>query len=133
MRIDVVMPDPQRYLRRDLAAMLHPDVDACYVPRSHVPFKLPHLIEYLVGRRLAHLVGIDEMVQQGALLTYGARRHSHWEPMALMLRDVLAGSIAREMPFERPRDFVLAVNAHQAMRMGVRIPKNILRRANVVV
>jgi putative ABC transport system substrate-binding protein len=134
MTIDVVVPSSPSDVRPELQR-IHPDrVDACYLPLGDVPFySAGFLIEYFQRHRMPNLFAQDLNVASGALMSYGIRRNSHWLPMARMLRLVIAGVPAREIPFERPKDFVLAVNVGQAEKMGIRIPKSILRRANLIV
>ncbi len=134
MKIDVVVPSSPADVGPELHR-LHPGrVDACYLPLGDVPFySARFLIDFFQRHRMPNLFAQDLNVASGALMSYGIRRNSHWLPMARMLRLVIAGVAAREIPFERPRDFVLAVNVGQAEKMRIRIPKSILRRANLIV
>jgi putative ABC transport system substrate-binding protein len=132
--IDLVIPAAPRNVEWEFERLLPSRADACYVPNSDVTFfSTPALIAFLQRHRMPHLFASDGALQQGALMSYGVRKDSHWEPMATMLRHILSGAEASEMPFERAREFVLGVNASQAAKMGVAIPKHILRRANLVV
>jgi putative ABC transport system substrate-binding protein len=134
IEIDFVIPAAPRSVEWEFDRLLPSRADACYVPDSDVTFfSTPALIAFLQRHRVPHLFASDGALRSGALLSYGVRRDSHWEPMATMLRHILSGAEASDMPFERARDFVLGVNATQARSMGVAIPKHILRRANLVV
>jgi putative tryptophan/tyrosine transport system substrate-binding protein len=114
---------------------LHPSrVDACYIPRSDVLFySLGLIVDTLVRHRLPNIAQTESSLRAGALMSYGALGQSHWQSMAMMLSLVLSGVAAQEIPFERPREFVLALNLGQASRMGIRIPKKILQRANLIL
>jgi putative ABC transport system substrate-binding protein len=132
--IDLVIPAAPRNVEWEFERLLPSRADACYVPNSDVTFfSTPALIGFLQRHRVPHLFASDGALRLGALMSYGVRKDSHWEPMATMLRHILSGAEASEMPFERAREFVLGVNASQAAKMGVAIPKHILRRANLVV
>jgi putative ABC transport system substrate-binding protein len=134
MEIEIIVPASPFDVRPQLH-LVHPGrMDACYLPIGDVPYySSPVLIEHFQRHRLPHLFAHDSIVTAGALMSYGVRRGSHWEPMARMLRLVIDGVPAREIPFERPKDFVLAVNVTQAKKMRITIPKSILRRANIIV
>jgi putative ABC transport system substrate-binding protein len=132
--IDLVIPAAPRSVEWEFERLLPSRTDACYVPNSDVTsFSTPALIGFLQRHRVPHLFASDGALHLGALLSYGVRKDAHWQPMATMLRHILSGAEASAMPFERAREFVLGVNAAQASRMGLQIPKHILRRANLVV
>jgi putative ABC transport system substrate-binding protein len=134
MKLDLVIPASPRDVDWEFDRILRNRTQACYVPRSDMGlFNSPALIAFFQRERLPNLFAHDGDVFAGALMSYGVRRQSHWLPMAQLLRNVLAGIPARELPFERPKDFLLGVNATQAARMGIAIPKSILRRASFVV
>jgi putative ABC transport system substrate-binding protein len=108
--------------------------DAWYAPRTDVLLHAgPALVSFFELNRLPSLFGADHLVRAGGLMSYGLGQHSHWDSMAGILRLIIAGVSARDIPIERPKDFVLAVNVGQARKMGIAIPKRILRRANLIV
>jgi putative ABC transport system substrate-binding protein len=108
--------------------------DAWYVPRTDVLMHAtPALLAFFEVNRYPSLFGDDRTVRAGGLMSYGLGQHSHWDSMAGMLKLIIAGVSARDIPIERPKDFVLAVNAGQARKMGIVIPKRILRRATLIV
>ena len=132
--IDLVIPASPRSVEWEFERLLPSRTDACYVPNSDVTaFSAPALIAFLQRHRMPHLFASDGALRLGALMSYGVRRDSHWLPMATMLRHVLSGAEASDMPFERAREFLLGINAAQAARMGLVIPKHIVRRANLVI
>jgi ABC-type uncharacterized transport system substrate-binding protein len=134
MTLDLVIPASPRDVDWEFDRILRNRTEACYVPRSDMGlFNSPALIAFFQRQRLPNLFAHDGDVFAGALMSYGVRRDSHWMPMAQLLRNVLAGIVARDLPFERPKDFLLGVNATQAARMRIPIPKSILRRASFVV
>jgi putative ABC transport system substrate-binding protein len=134
MKLDLVVPESPDRIDREFGRILANHAEAGYVPRSDVGFfSSKALIGFFQRHRLPNLFANDSELEAGALMSYGVRRQSHWLPMAMMLRVVLDGVPAREVPFERPKDFVLGVNATQAAKMGIPISKSILRRANLVV
>ncbi|MGZ5111976.1 MAG: ABC transporter substrate binding protein [Usitatibacter sp.] len=108
--------------------------DAWYAPRTDVLMHAtPALVSFFDFNRLPSLFGDDRTVRAGGLMSYGLVQNAHWNSMAAMLRLIIAGVSARDIPIERPKDFVLAVNAGQARKMGIAIPKGILKRANLIV
>ncbi len=55
------------------------------------------------------------------------------QPMAIfhqMMREILKGKAAGDIPVRRPRDFELALNPSEAERLGIRLPPAMLRRAD---
>lgn len=132
--IDLVIPAAPRSVEWEFERLLPARTDACYMPNSDVTFfSAPALIAFLQRHRVPHLFASEGALQLGALMSYGVRKDSHWQPMATMLRHILSGAAAHDLPFERAREFVLGVNAAQAAKMGIVIPKHIVRRANLVV
>jgi putative ABC transport system substrate-binding protein len=131
--IDLVIEEDSKGLFARLRE-LDARIDAWYLPRTDLlGTNSTRLIEFFQSMRKPHLLPHEGFVRQGALLSYGLRMNSHWDSMARMVRLIVAGVPAREIPVERPKDFVLAVNMDQARRMGIRIPKRILRRADLIV
>jgi len=132
--IDLVIPAAPRSVEWEFERLLPARADACYAPNSDVTlFSSPQLIAFLQRHRVPHLFGSQGALQHGAMMSYGVRRDSHWQPMATMVRHILSGAAASDMPFERASEFVLGVNVAQVRKMGLRIPKHMLRRANLVV
>ncbi len=55
------------------------------------------------------------------------------QPMAIfheMMRAILKGKPAGDIPVRRPRDFELALNPSEAERLGIKLPPALLRRAD---
>jgi putative ABC transport system substrate-binding protein len=134
MTLDLVIAASPRDIDWEFDRILRNRADACFVPRSDVLFhSSPALIDFFSRQRMPNLFAHEGRVREGGLLSYGPRAQSQWRSIAGMLRSILGGVAARELPFERPKDFLLGVNATQAARMGIRLPKSILRRASFVV
>ena len=134
IEIDVVIPASPRSVEWEFERLVPSRADACYVPASDVTyFSGQRLIDFLQRHRMPHLVASDGLLRLGALMSYGVRRDSHWQPMATMVHHLLSGAEASDMPFERAREFLLGINATQAAKLGIPIPKHMVRRANLVV
>jgi ABC-type uncharacterized transport system substrate-binding protein len=132
--IDLVIPAAPRSVDWEFERLMPSRTDACYAPNSDVTlFSSPQLIAFLQRHRVPHLFGSQGALPLGAMMSYGVRRDSHWQPMATMVRHILSGAEASDMPFERASEFVLGVNAAQCAKLGLAIPKHLLRRANLVV
>lgn len=132
--VDLVIPASPRSVEWEFERLLPSRADACYVPQSDVTFfGGTALIAFLQRHRVPNLFASDDALRLGALMSYGVRRDSHWLPMATMVRHILSGAEASDLPFESAREFLLGINAAQATKMGVAIPKHVVRRANLVV
>lgn len=121
-----------------IAAALHEvevrPQDAWYLPRGDALLHGVGPIMHLLQRhRLPHLFGEDRTIRSGALMAYGPPRLAHWEALAAIVQLVAAGAAAREIPIQRPSDFLLTLNAAQWQRFGIPLPRRILRRAHEIV
>lgn len=108
--------------------------DAWYLPRGDALLHgVGPIMQILQRHKLPHLFGDDRTMRSGAMMAYGPPRLAHWEALAAIVQLVEAGAAAREIPIQRPRDFLLTLDAAQWQRFGIPLPRRILRRAHEVV
>lgn len=74
-----------------------------------------------------------EFVDLGGLLSYGTRYPDAYRQMGLMTGQILKGTRAQEMPVHQPTRFELVVNFKAATDLGVKVPPDLLMRADEVV
>lgn len=80
----------------------------------------------LVGHRA-------EMVEAGALFSYGASLPEQLRASAHVVDRVLKGAPPRGIPVEQPTRFELALNAATARALGIEIPPSVRLRAERVI
>lgn len=80
----------------------------------------------LVGHRA-------EMVEAGALFSYGASLPEQLRASALVVDRVLKGARPHSIPVEQPTRFELALNAATARALGIAIPPTVRLRAERVI
>jgi putative ABC transport system substrate-binding protein len=73
-----------------------------------------------------------EFARSGGLLSYGPDNSAMYRQAGVLMRKLVQGESAAEIPIERPARFVLAVNLKSATAIGVGVPTSILVRADEV-
>ena len=132
--LEVVAPVVSWRIASALQAVEARPRDAWYLPRGDALLHgVGPIMHFLQRHRLPHLFGDDRTIRSGALMAYGPPRLAHWEALAAIVQLVAAGAPAREIPIQRPRDFLLTINAAQWQRFGIPLPRRILRRAHEIV
>jgi putative ABC transport system substrate-binding protein len=86
----------------------------------------------LLEHGLTALFSQETGVARGALLSYEALGEDVVERKAHQLARILRGTSAAELPFEAPTRFRLAVNLRSAKTLGLKIPRDVLLRADKV-
>lgn len=72
-------------------------------------------------------------VEAGSLLSYGADTSAQYKRMAAIADRIFRGAKPGDIPVERPASYNLAVNLKTAKALRVRIPRQVLSRADRVV
>src|SRR2546430_9622973 len=72
-------------------------------------------------------------MQQGALAAYGSDPYAEGIPAAGLVAKILKGAKVQELPIEGARKLVLAINKGTAAALGLRVPDELLSRADRVV
>ena len=83
--------------------------------------------------RLPIVAGEASFVEAGSLLSYGADESVQYKRLAGIADRILRGAKPADIPVERPTTFNLAVNLKTARALGVRIPRQVLSRADRVI
>ena len=74
-----------------------------------------------------------EFAQSGGLLSYGPDSSAMYRQAGVLIRKLIRGESAAEIPIERPARFLLAVNLKSAKAIGIGVPTSILVRADEVI
>jgi putative ABC transport system substrate-binding protein len=72
-------------------------------------------------------------VREGALTTYAADYFALGQQGAVMVDKILKGSRPMDLPIEQPFKLKLVINLKTAKAIGLKIPKEILIRADEVI
>ncbi len=92
-----------------------------------------HVAALALQHKLPAITLFLEFVQNGGLLSYGPDIPGMYRQAGMMIRKLLQGERAAEIPIERPARFVSAVNLRSAKAMGINVPGSILVRADEVI
>jgi putative ABC transport system substrate-binding protein len=104
-------------------------VDAIYfVPSSLVGTHIDLLIHKAKEDRIPLTVTEYPMVEQGALVSYGADLRLVGMQAAKLVDKILKGTKPSEMPVQMPEELPLAINLTTATAIGLDIPRTILER-----
>jgi putative tryptophan/tyrosine transport system substrate-binding protein len=104
-------------------------VDAIYfVPSSLVGTHIDLLIHKAKEDRIPLTVTEYPMVEQGALVSYGADLRLVGMQAAKLVDKILKGTKPSEMPVQMPEELPLAINLTTAKAIGLDIPRTVLER-----
>jgi putative ABC transport system substrate-binding protein len=109
-------------------------VDAIFhVPASLVGTHIDLLIHKAKEDRIPLAVHEHSMVEQGALVSYGADMRLLGTQAAKLVAKIVSGAKPAELPIQTPEQMVLTLNLTTAKAIGLTIPPSVLERAERVV
>lgn len=91
------------------------------------------LAEFAVRKRIATVFNFREFVEAGGLMSYGPNVTDMCRQSARLIKKVLGGETAGEIPMEQPARFELVVNLKTAKEIGVVVPSGLIGRADEVI
>jgi len=91
------------------------------------------IAQLAIAHRLPTCVWVREVLEAGALLSYGVDQRAIARRVAVYVDRILKGEKPAEMPVEQPTRFELVVNARTAGILGLTIPRTLLLRADEVL
>jgi putative ABC transport system substrate-binding protein len=83
--------------------------------------------------RLPTICIAREYVEAGCLLSYGASIPHLYAPAAELVDKILRGTKPGDIPVEQPTRFELVVNLKTAKALGIKVPQDLLLRADDVI
>ena len=86
-----------------------------------------------IARRLPTCVWVRELVESGALVSYGVDQRGIARRVAVYVDRILKGEKPADMPVEQPTRFESIINMKTAKALGLTIPPSILLRADQVI
>ncbi len=78
-------------------------------------------------------IGLTTFADAGGLLGYGANRPLLWARAGSFVDKILKGTKPRDIPIERATRFELIINLKTAKTLGIKIPQQVLQRADRVI
>ena len=91
------------------------------------------IAELALARRLLTIVPSKEMLDAGALISYGPNTPGLYRRAAYFVDKTLKGAKPADLPVEQPTKFELLVNLKTANTLGFEIPPTLLARADEVI
>jgi ABC-type uncharacterized transport system substrate-binding protein len=108
--------------------------DALYVISDPLVSSNPIRINTLsLGARLPTMHNFREIVEAGALMSYGASFPDLFRRAAEFADKILRGAKPADIPVEQPTKFELVINLITAKALGLEIPPSLLARADEVI
>ncbi len=137
-RVGVTLVRAEARTPRDLesafADMARQRVDALVVMTNPVLAGQAARVVALASRyRLPGIYGYREFAEAGGLMSYGLSFHEYFRNVARYADKVLKGANPAELPVERPTKIEFVINLAAAKKLGVRLPRELLLRADAVV
>jgi putative ABC transport system substrate-binding protein len=91
------------------------------------------IAEWSNKNRVPSMSGWSEFVDAGGLMSYGPNLFESFRRVATYVDKVLKGTKPEDLPVEQPTKFELVINLKAAKQVGLRIPPNVLARADRVI
>jgi putative ABC transport system substrate-binding protein len=121
-------------LEKLLARRWAGEVDAVFhLPSIFIEKSLDRLTDKSNRERLPLIVHDESLLRSGALASYGTDFRLLGEQAAKLVIKVLKGVKPSDIPIETPDRLVLTINRKTAKAIGLKIPDNILERADRIL
>lgn len=114
-------------LKREGAEALVVDADAFFIIQRNLIGRLA------IEQRLPTVTPFREMVDGGALMSYGVSLPYSYHRAAYFVDKILNGAKPAELPIEQPTQVELVINLRTAKALGITIPQELLVRADQAI
>lgn len=129
----VLAPVTSSQQAADAARNLPANIDAIFLPRdSIIESHIANFVNSSIERKLPLSAPARQQLHQGALFFYGHVHEKLGLQAAQMADHVLRGALPRNLPVEVGNAF-LGINLQTAAKIGVSIPKDVLRAADFII
>jgi putative ABC transport system substrate-binding protein len=91
------------------------------------------LVELAAKHKLPTMHTQSGWVETGGLMSYGTHFPNSWRRAATYVDKILKGAKPADLPVEQPTKFEFVVNLKTAKQIGLKIPPNVLARADRVI
>jgi putative ABC transport system substrate-binding protein len=103
------------------------------LPSPITNFHREQIVSLAVKSRLPAMYGVSEYVTVGGLMSYGPSLPALHRRTAYYVDKILKGTKPADLPVEQPMTFEFVMNLKAAKQIGVKIPPNVLARADKVI
>jgi putative ABC transport system substrate-binding protein len=103
------------------------------LPTSFYSAHFKRVAELTIKSRLPAITTARPWVEAGGLMFYGPDSNMSWRRVATYVDKILKGAKPSDLPVEQPMKFELVINLKAAKQIGLRIPPNVLARADKVI
>ena len=100
------------------------------------PLTISHqkrIADLAIKHRLPMMTTRADLVESGGLISYGPDRDESYRRAASMIDKIFKGIKPADIPVEQPMKFELFINLKTAEQIGLKIPPNVLARADRVI
>jgi ABC-type uncharacterized transport system substrate-binding protein len=91
------------------------------------------IVDFVVRHHLPSMFFAREFVDAGGLISYGPSFSDSYRRAATYVDKILKGANPADLPVEQPTKFELVINLKTAKQIGLKIPPNVLARADRVI
>jgi putative ABC transport system substrate-binding protein len=91
------------------------------------------IVDLAAKNRLPAIYERVEFIDTGGLIVYGASITEMFRRAATYVDKILKGAKPADLPVEQPTEFELLINLKAAKQIGLKIPANVLARADRVI
>ena len=121
-------------IERNFAIMKRERMDAVIVAvDSFFVGQRQQIAELTLKNRLPSMFSAQEHVEAGGLMSYGQNLADMYRRAAGYVDKIFKGAKPGELPIEQPAVFSLAINRKTANALGLKIPQELLLRADKVI
>lgn len=121
-------------IQRAVETLSRDQVDAVFaLPDVLVNNQVAVLSAIARDRRLPYIVHIRSLAERGALASYGINTYQIGRQASRLADKILNGARPAEIPIETPRKLELVINLRVAKEIGLAVPNQLLREADVIL
>jgi putative tryptophan/tyrosine transport system substrate-binding protein len=129
-----VVSNPNPDLKAAFAAALKARVGAMIpIRNSTINSLVPRIAELAITNRLPTMFERTGAVENGGLAAYTADELESYRRAAVYVDKILKGTKPADLPVEQPIKFEFVINLKTAKQIGLKIPSNLLVRADRVI
>lgn len=134
LTIKEVNASSQEELRLAIGAITRKEADAILLqPDAFFARNIDVIVHTAIKERLPVITPLIANVKRGTLATYSPDYFAIGQQGAVLVDKILRGARPGDLPIEQPLKLSLVINLKTARAIGLKIPKDILLRADEVI